>query len=337
MQAFGNPSTVNPFDRFGDHLRLALRAPSSYQLMTWLESGPGAELPSSGDPPRSGRWIVCGYGRLGREVTTDLRAEGLDVTVIEADPADVEDDDLLVGDGSDPWVLAQADLDRAVGLVAGTDNDTTNLSLVAAARRSNPSLFLAARQNRPASAPLFAAMQIDALLVPSELIAHEIYAQVSTPLLWRFLREMPALGDAWAERLIDRLTALCGSRLQALWKVRLTPQEAPGLAGWLSSGEARLGAFLRNPEDRDEPLHLVTLMVVRGGEATLAPDDDFVLRPGDELLLAGWPAARRALATILVVHGVLEYIVTGRRVPSSWIWRRLASAEQPSGADASRS
>jgi voltage-gated potassium channel len=337
MQAFGNPSTVNPFDRFGDHLRLALRAPSSYQLMTWLESGPGAELPSRGDPPRSGRWIVCGYGRLGREVTTDLRAEGLDVTVIEADPADVEDADLLVGDGSDPWVLAQADLDRAVGLVAGTDNDTTNLSLVAAARRSNPSLFLAARQNRPASAPLFAAMQIDALLVPSELIAHEIYAQVSTPLLWRFLREMPAMGDAWAQRLIDRLTALCGSRLQTLWKVRLTPQEAPGLAGWLSSGEARLGAFLRNPEDRDEPLHLVTLMVVRGGEATLAPDDDFVLRPGDELLLAGWPAARRALATILVVHGVLEYVVTGRRVPSSWIWRRLTSAEQPSGADASRS
>jgi len=76
MQAFGNPSTVNPFDRFGDHLRLALRAPSSYQLMTWLESGPGAELPSRGDPPRSGRWIVCGYGRLGREVTMDLRAEG---------------------------------------------------------------------------------------------------------------------------------------------------------------------------------------------------------------------------------------------------------------------
>ena len=86
-----------------------------------------------------------------------------------------------MGDGSDPWVLAQAELDRAVGLVAGTDNDTTNLSLVAAARRSKPSLFLVARQNRPASAPLFAAMDIDALLVPSEVVAHEVYAQLSTP------------------------------------------------------------------------------------------------------------------------------------------------------------
>jgi hypothetical protein len=57
----------------------------------------------------------------------------------------------------------------------------------------------------------------------------------------------------------------------------------------------------------------------------LAPDDDFVLETGDELLLAGWSAARRALDTILLVHGVLEYLVTGRRVPSSWIWRKLSA------------
>jgi len=323
-QAFGSPSMVNPFDRFGDHLPLALRAPASYQLLTWLESGPGGALTPRGSPPRDGRWIVCGYGRLGRELTRDLRAEGLDVTVIEAQPTDdVADPDLLVGDGSDPWVLAQADLDRAVGIVAGTDNDTTNLSLVAAARRSKPSLFVAARQNRPASAPLFAAMDIDALLVPTELIAHEVYAQLSTPLLWRFLREMPAQGDAWAAALIDRLQQLCGTHLQTLWKLRLTRQEAPTLGGWLASGSARLGQLLRNPENREEPLHAVTLLVLRDGEAFLAPDDDFVLAPGDDLLFAGWAAARRALGTILFVDAVREYVVTGRRVPTSWIWRKL--------------
>lgn len=30
MRAFGNPSVINPFDAFGDQLRLALRAPASY-------------------------------------------------------------------------------------------------------------------------------------------------------------------------------------------------------------------------------------------------------------------------------------------------------------------
>jgi Trk K+ transport system NAD-binding subunit len=267
--------------------------------------------------------VVCGYGRLGREVTADLRAEGLEVVVIEPQPTDAGNEDLLVGDGADPDVLARAGLDRAVGFIAGTDNDTTNLSLVAAARRCNPSLFVSARQNRPASAPLFAAMRIDALLVPGEVIAHEVYAQLSTPLLWRFVREMPDRGDAWAAQLVDRLAELCGTHLQALWKVRLTPQEAPALGGWLASGAARLGDLMRNPEDRDEPLHAVTLLVLRGADAVLAPDADFVLAPGDELLLAGWPAARRALGTILVVDAAREYVVSGRRVPSSWIWRRL--------------
>src|SRR3954453_7775512 len=81
MAAFGSPGVVNPVDRFGDHLRLALRSPAAYQLMPWMGSGPGAALPERGSPPRGGRWVVCGHGRLGREITADLRAEGIDVTV----------------------------------------------------------------------------------------------------------------------------------------------------------------------------------------------------------------------------------------------------------------
>ncbi|SDO13464.1 TrkA family potassium uptake protein [Geodermatophilus sp. DSM 45219] len=322
MGVFGSPSVVNPFDLFGDHVQLALRAPASYQLLTWLESGPGAPLPPRGAPPASGRWIVCGYGRLGRELTADLRAEGIDVTVIDPSPHD-DVDDVVVAGGFEPGVLEAVALEDAVGFVAGTDNDITNLSLVKAARRANPRLFLTARQNRPSSAPLFAAMELDALLVPTEEIAHEVYAQLSTPLLWRFLRAMPALGDAWAADVVDRLTALCGQHLQALWKVRLTEREAPALTSWLASGEGRLGDLLRNPEDRDEPLHAVPLLLLRGDDATLAPGPDVTLAPGDELLLAGWPAARRALDVTLLVDAVLEYVVTGRRVPSSWLWRKL--------------
>ncbi|MGH3337395.1 MAG: NAD-binding protein, partial [Propionibacteriaceae bacterium] len=83
MHAFGTPTVVNPFDRFGNHLRIALRAPASYQLLEWLEAGPGAPLPERGRPPMDGQWVVCGYGRFGREVIIDLRAEGLQVTVID--------------------------------------------------------------------------------------------------------------------------------------------------------------------------------------------------------------------------------------------------------------
>lgn len=322
MRAFGNPSVINPFDAFGDQLRLALHAPASYQLLTWLQGGPGAELPARGEPPRHGRWVVCGNSRFGGELSKDLQAEGLEVDVIEPDQASESEDPDETG-SPPPVVLAEADFGRAVGFVAGADDDTVNLSLVAVARRANPDLFVAARQNLPRSGPLFAAMRLDALLVPAEMVAREVYAQLSTPLLQRFLRGMPAQGDDWAAAVVDRLAGRCGERLQALWKVRLTPQEAPALLAWLGSDRVRLGDLLRDPVDRAKQLDVFPLLVLRGGEPTLTPAEDFVLAAGDELLLAGRPAARRSLEATLLVDAVGEYVVSGRLVPSSWIWRRL--------------
>ncbi len=321
MQVFGSPTVVNPFDRFGDHLRIALRAPASYQLLTWLESGPGAPLPKRGEPPSGGHWIVCGYGRFGREVTHDLRAEGYDVTIVEPGEAAENDPDAIVGFGYEPHVLTAVGVERAAGFVAGTDNDTTNLSLVAAAHRANPRMFVAARQNKPTSAPLFAAVDLDTLLVPAEVVAHEVYAQLSTPLLWRFLREMPARGDDWADSVIGRLTDLCGTHLQSLWKVRLSAAEAPALQGVLAREPLRLGDLLRSPDDRDDHLHAVVLLVARDGDVHLAPPDDFTLDPGDEMLLVGEPAARRLLDSTLLIDATREYVLHGRHVPSSWIWR----------------
>ena len=321
MQVFGSPTVVNPFDRFGDHLRIALRAPASYQLLTWLESGPGAPLPKRGEPPSGGHWIVCGYGRFGREVTHDLRAEGYDVTIVEPGEAAENDPDAIVGFGYEPHVLTAVGVERAAGFVAGTDNDTTNLSLVAAAHRANPRMFVAARQNKPTSAPLFAAVDLDTLLVPAEVVAHEVYAQLSTPLLWRFLREMPARGDDWADIVVGRLTDLCGTHLQSLWKVRLSAAEAPALRGVLAREPLRLGDLLRSPDDRDDHLHAVVLLVARDGDVHLAPPDDFTLDPDDEMLLVGEPAARRLLDSTLLIDATREYVLHGRHVPSSWIWR----------------
>ncbi len=326
MRAFGTPTVVNPFDRFGDHLRIALRAPASSQLMTWLESGPGAPLPTRGSPPSHGHWVMCGYGRFGSEVASDLRAEGLDVTVVE--PRDVAEHapTAIFGRGDEPEVLEEAGIGHAVGFVAGTDNDTTNLSLVTAARRANPKVFVAARQNRAASAPLFAAVEIDSLLVPADVVAHEVYAQLATPLLWRFLQEVPRRDDAWAAAVVDRLMSLCGEHLQAVWKVRLNVAEAPAVQSWLAAGGARLGDLLRDPDDRGERLHAVPLLLARGGDpadADVAPDDDALLAPGDELLMVGWPAARRLLDSTLLSDPAAAYVLHDRHVPSSWVWRTV--------------
>jgi voltage-gated potassium channel Kch len=66
-----------------------------------LESGPGAPLPPRGAPPSHGHSLLCGYGRFGREVAHDLRAEGLHVTVVEPSAGGAGDPDAIVGHGYD--------------------------------------------------------------------------------------------------------------------------------------------------------------------------------------------------------------------------------------------
>jgi voltage-gated potassium channel len=324
MRAFGTPAVVNPFDRFGEHLRLALHAPASYQLLTWLEAGPGAVLPQRGHPPTHGRWVMCGYGRFGREVTADLRAADLDVTIIEPAELGAPEPGVIVGDASEPGVLAQADPGSAVGLIAGTDNDTTNLSMLATARRLNPRLFFAARQNQPTSAALFHAMQVDALLVPTEVVAHEVYAQISTPMLWRFIQEMPAQGEQWAADLIQQLRQNCGYELPALWKIKLDREQAPALDGWLAEGSVTLGDLLRSPEDRERHLLVVPLLLLRAGRAVLTPDGETVLARDDELLFAGHGSERRELESTMVVDSTAAYVLFDQHVPASWVWRKLS-------------
>ena len=340
MRAFGSPIVINPFDRFGEHLLLSLRSPASYRLMTWLEAGPGADLPPEGHPPRTGRWIVCGYGRFGHAVTADLRRAGLEVTVVErqADLAQAARDDgvaVVEGDGTEEGVLAQADPAEAVGVVAGTDNDTTNLSLADAARDLNPDLFVIGRRNLPGNALLYAAMDLDAVLVPTELVAHEAYAHLSTPLLWRFLQEMPAKGDDWAEELTATMVERCGEHLADLWKVRLTPSEAPALQRWLSEGAVTVADLLRSPDDREQSLDAVVLLLQREDRSILTPDAATVLQPGDQLLLAGRPTSRRAMDMTLIVEPVCDYVVTGQRQPVGAVWRAL-SPRTPARAPARR-
>jgi Trk K+ transport system NAD-binding subunit len=323
MQAFGTPTVVNAFDRFGDHLKLAVRAPATYQLLNWFESGPGSPLPPRISSPARGRWVICGYGRFGRELMSDLLSDGRDVTVVDSDPALGEHPSVVIGDASEPGVMARAEVEGAVAFVAGTDNDTINLSLVAAARRRNPRLFTAARQNQSTNAPLFASMGIDLLLVPSEVVAREAYARLSTPLFWRFLQEMPHQGDEWAQALLDHLTGQCGRRMPDLWKVRLTAHEAPALIPWLRAGEVVLGDLLRDPLNRDRSLAATPLLLLHDDVATLRPDPTTRLEVDDEILLAGRAAARRAMEIIALSEAGSAYVVRGRREPAGWVWRRL--------------
>ena len=327
MRAFSVQEVVNPLDRFGDHLRILLRSPAAYQLMIWLTSAPGTQLPRRFQRLPHGRWVVCGHGRYGDELSSDLRAEGLEVTVVH-----VAGGRVLAGEGDSAHVVDSGHVSDAVAFVAATATDTTNLWLVEAARRANPDAFVVALQNRRANAPLFTAVGVDFGLVPAELIAHEVLARLANPVLMRFLPQVPHQGDEWAAGLVDRLVDRCGQGTPDLWRVSLSREDAPALAARLDGQSLRLADLLRDPADRDRALDIVPLALLRDGERTMTPDGDLVLHADDQLLLAGRLRARAALDTTMTEAFTAAYVIDGQRVPSSWVWRRFARRGSAAGA-----
>jgi len=87
------------------------------------------------------------------------------------------------------------------------------------------------------------------------------------------------------------------------------------------------GDLLRDPNDRASPVAAVPLLVVRGdASSAFAPVDDTPLAAGDEILLAGVPAARRALDAVCHSDPTRDYVLLGRDAPSGSIWRWIERA-----------
>ena len=294
--------------------------------MIWLTSSPGTPLPARHERPAHGRWVVCGHDRYGTELSSDLRAEGLDVTEVH-----VAGGRVLSGEKDGASVVESGHVADAVAFVAATTNDTTNLWLVEAARRVNPDAFVVALQNRRANGPLYQAIGVDFGLVPAEVIAHETLARLANPVLMRFLPKVPQQGDEWASRLLDRLVKACDENAPDMWSVKLTVDAIPAVRTHLERGTLTLGDLLRDPGDRDQPLDIVPLMLLRDEERLMAPDEGVALRANDDLLLAGRLRARGALELTLSDPTTAVYVIDGRRMPSSWVWRRLSDADSWTG------
>ena len=288
MASFGTDHVINPFDIFAERLALALHAPGMFLVHEWVTAIPHEPLREPLFPPR-GHWIVCGYGRFGKALHERLQGEGVSVTIIEADPKLTQPPPgTIVGRGTEAHTLREADIETAVGIVAGTDNDANNLSIIMTARELNPKLFMVARQNRRPNEPIFAAAGLHLVMQRPSIIAHKIFALIRTPLLADFLELARGMSNEWANEVASRISAVTHDKGPHIWAVGLNAQDAPTVWQALMDGEAvRLATLFRDPRDPAERLGCFALLAKHADQEPLLPEDDFALAPGDELLFCG--------------------------------------------------
>jgi len=328
LHSFDTDHVINPFRIFGETLATALEAPANFRLITRLTGLLRVANDQDGCPPR-GHWVVCGYGRFGREVVGASDREALEVTVLDPVAQPGVGRPYVAGYGTEAAPLLRAGIADAVGIVAGTDDDVNNLSIAVTARALNPNLYVIVRQNLQANRKLFDAYDANLTTVSAELVAGRCLSIIATPLLSPFLMQVRDQPQAWATALLEKLDAIVPTGSPATWGISIDPAEAPAVHGALASGTALpvLGDLLRDPSDRSQVLECLPVMLRREGRDLLDPDESTPLKLGDKILFAGRYRARRRQRSTLSNVNVLDYVRTGRDVPGGWIWQKLARSE----------
>ena len=318
MRSFDTNEVINPSEEYVNRLRLAFTRPSSFRLYQWLNSGPDAEPPAAVEPPR-GRWILCGFGRLGRAVHGLLIELGLAVRVIEENRAlDGLPSDSVIGRGTEAHSLQEAGLESASGLLATTRDDVDNLSIIMTARSLKPELFVGALENGLSSQPLFRAARPDFIARPSEVIAGSMLARVAAPMLSEFFARLDAVDESVVARWLDPMIRDNPHQPPSLVTVRISERRSPAVCRLLNEGVAvTLNALIRHPANR-RPMPVNILMLRRGERDELFPDPDRAIEQGDRLLLAGPAAAIRRLSVLLDNDNSLHYTATGRERTPAW-------------------
>ncbi|HEX5853474.1 MAG TPA: NAD-binding protein [Solirubrobacteraceae bacterium] len=94
--------------------------------------------------------IVCGYGRVGRQVARDLQAAGVNFVVVDTSEknrhlAEGLDICFIAGDASEDTVLIEAGIERARSLITCADSDANNVFITLTARELRADIPIVAR------------------------------------------------------------------------------------------------------------------------------------------------------------------------------------------------
>lgn len=98
-------------------------------------------------------YIICGFGRVGRQVARDLQTAGVKYVVIDENPenreyARTEGVIYLESEAADDEVLESAGISSALGVIACVDSDAENIFITLTARELRTDIAIVARASR---------------------------------------------------------------------------------------------------------------------------------------------------------------------------------------------
>ena len=327
IASFGTDTIINPFDTFAERFAMMFKSPSMHLVYEWMTSLHKAPLSKFTAPPQ-GTWILCGYGRFGKAIQKSLSFKGIKTIIVESDPEGTDaPETTIVGRGTEAITLHEAGIEQACGIIAGTDNDANNLSIIMTALKLNENLFTVSRQNGNYNDAIFAAADIGITMQAGRIIGKRVVDILTTPLLTDFLRMAVLQSDDWANVLVSRVVGVLGDQPPESWAQVISTIESPAVVHQLKKGMAvTVKNLLTDPRDTQSMLPCVALYLKHPNhDDRLLPDDDTPLQTGDQLLICGRVSAETHMRWTANNSHALNYICYGVDRPSGSLWRWLSA------------
>ncbi|MGH2363837.1 MAG: potassium channel family protein [Chloroflexota bacterium] len=206
-------------------------------------------------------FVLCGYGRVGREIAHQFAAEGVPFVVIDLNEGPLGQAAthgylVVTGNAAQVEVLQQAGLERARGLVTAVDSDADNIYVTLSARVLRPNLFIVARANDPEAEPKLRLAGANRIISPYTIGGRRMASVALSPTATDFIDAILSGGNA--ELSLEALPVPAGSTCIGL------PLES------LLTGSGT-----------------TILAVKRSDEMIYRPAAGLLLKMGDELIAAG--------------------------------------------------
>ncbi|MCF7837880.1 MAG: NAD-binding protein [Candidatus Marinimicrobia bacterium] len=218
-----------------------------------------------------GHLLICGFGRMGRQICEDLERLAVPFVVIDQNAemtvlAEKAGYPNVQGNAHDEEVLEQAGIKQARGVVTVLASDADNVFVVLTARELNPKLHIVARAENDDSTARIRRAGADQVISPVTAGARLISTLVTNPAMAQFFSDATRGENLeMVELLLPPGSPLIG---QALGATNLR-QKAGALV-----------VSIRDAEDRQ----------------VVAPSAAYLLRAGDRLLCIGAHGVRAELA-----------------------------------------
>jgi voltage-gated potassium channel len=209
-------------------------------------------------------FIICGYGRVGRQVADEFRAARVSYVVLdfndEAVGAAMEHDDLLIeGDASEDEDLVKAGIDSARGIVVASDDDADNLYITLSARSVRPDIQIVARASDRGAEKKLKVAGADRVVMPYTTAGRTMANLVLKPQVTAFL---------------DAVMTATGPDLH------LAEIEVDATC-------ANAGKTIREIRVRHETGAIVVALRKRDGSFDATPEPDEVIEAGDVIVGIG--------------------------------------------------